>query len=54
MSSPELLESVKLSDGRSLSFARFGDPGRENGTPDAHFEDFWDCCDFGDVFSTRS
>ena len=37
MSSPELLESVKLSDGRSLSFARFGDP---SGKPVFYFHGF--------------
>ena len=37
MSSPELLESVKLSDGRSLSFARFGDP---SGNPVFYFHGF--------------
>ena len=37
MSSPELLESVKLSDGRSLSFARFGDP---SGKPVFYFQGF--------------
>lgn len=37
MSSPELLESVKLSDGRFLSFARFGDP---SGKPVFYFHGF--------------
>ena len=37
MSSPELHESVKLSDGRSLSFARFGDP---SGKPVFYFHGF--------------
>ena len=37
MPSPELLESVKLSDGRSLSFARFGDP---SGKPVFYFHGF--------------
>ena len=37
MSSPELLESVKLSDGRSLSFARFGAP---SGKPVFYFHGF--------------
>ena len=37
MSSPELLKSVKLSDGRSLSFARFGDP---SGKPVFYFHGF--------------
>ena len=37
MSSPELLESVKLSDGRSLAFARFGDP---SGKPVFYFHGF--------------
>ena len=43
MSEPELLETVKLSDGRSLSFASFGDPeGRPvfyfHGFPGSRFE----------------
>ena len=37
MSSPELLKTVKLSDGRSLSFARFGDP---SGKPVFYFHGF--------------
>jgi len=37
MSSQELLESVELSDGRSLSFARFGDP---SGKPVFYFHGF--------------
>jgi pimeloyl-ACP methyl ester carboxylesterase len=37
MSSPELLEIVKLSGGRSLSFARFGDP---TGRPVFYFHGF--------------
>ena len=37
MSSPELLESVNLSDGRSLSLARFGDP---SGKPVFYFHGF--------------
>ena len=43
MSSPELLESVKLSDGRSLSYASFGDPAGKpvfyfHGFPGSRFE----------------
>lgn len=37
MPEPELLETVKLSDGRSLSFARFGDP---SGKPVFYFHGF--------------
>ena len=37
MPEPELLKTVKLSDGRSLSFARFGDP---SGKPVFYFHGF--------------
>ena len=34
-------------------FGNFGGPGAHFGDPGTHFEDFGDCCHFGDVLDTK-
>ena len=36
-----------------MIFCLFGGPGPHFGGLGSHFDDFWDCCDFGDTSGAK-